>query len=207
LTSGAPISTNTLSPGSSSIRTAVDPPSRPSGIITVSRPGDAAARCARAAPTRTCGTMGSTGKPSPSSVTRPPSIAQSGRTEVTRPTSALAVFAFVVFQLDVPVEVVAPGVRGVAQSNRDADGGRLVRTFRSANEMHAGLRGSAAALAAVAGDAAGNDVLPIFSAALGDRHDMIEGQLGAQELRRAILTRVLVARVDVRARERHVVDP
>src|SRR5262245_63566399 len=111
------------------MRTAAVPPSAPSGISTVRRPGDAAARCARCAPTRTCGTDGSTGKPSPSSVTRPPSIAHSGRTEVTRPpddarggpTSALGSLVFVVFELDVPVEVVAPRLRRVPQPDRDAD--------------------------------------------------------------------------------------
>src|SRR4029078_2238317 len=82
----------------------------------------------------------------------------------------------------------------------------LRRVQGVANEMHAGLLGSTTPLAAVAGDAAGNDVLPVFSAALGDRHHMIEGQIRAWQFPPAVLTRVLDARVDVGARERHVVD-
>ena len=37
--------------------------------------------------------------------------------------------------------------------------------------------GRAPALPAVAGDAAGDDVLPVLPAALGDRHHVVEGQL------------------------------
>src|SRR3954469_8026130 len=168
---------------------------------TVGLVDDAAARRARSAPTRTCGTEGSTGNPSPSSVMRPPSTAQSGRTEVTRPpvgardgpTSRLGV------ALAVPVEALEPAVGCLRELDRDADRGRLVGTLRDANEMQAGLLGSASALAAVAGDAAGNDVLPVLSAALGDRHHMIEGQLRARQLLPAVLAGVLVAGVDVGA--------
>ena len=73
-------------------------------------------------------------------------------------------------------------------------------------QVHAGLSGRAPALAAVAGHAAGDDVLPILSAALGDRHHMIEGQLRGREVVAAVLARVVVARVDIGARERHVVE-
>ena len=45
------------------------------------RSTDAEASRAGCVPTRTCGAAGSTGNPSPSSVTRPPSIAHSGRTD------------------------------------------------------------------------------------------------------------------------------
>ncbi len=43
LTSGAAISTNAVSPGSSSTRTGVDPPSRPAGTMTLSVVEEAAA--------------------------------------------------------------------------------------------------------------------------------------------------------------------
>jgi hypothetical protein len=42
---------------------------------------------------------------------------------------------------------------------------------------------------------------------MGNRHDMVEGEIGGGELMAAVLAAVLVARVDVRATERHVVDP
>src|SRR5258708_23627205 len=196
------MSTSAVSPGSSSMRRDVDPPASPSGMRRARAVADAEASCADCAPTRTCGATGSIGNPSPSSVTRPPSIPHSGRTDVTRPNGTLAF----VGELDVPVEVIAPRFGSVSQPDGDPDGWGFVRTSRHADEMHAGLLRGAAALAAVAGDAAGNDVLPIFSATLGDRHDMIEGEIGAGERLGAVLTRVLVARVDVRAGEGDVVD-
>ena len=55
-------------------------------------------------------------------------------------------------------------------------------------------------------DAAGDDVLPVLSAALGDRHHMIEGQFRGGKDLPAVLTRVVVAGVDIGAGERHVVD-
>src|SRR3954469_840545 len=69
------------------------------------------------------------------------------------------------------------------------------------------FRRGSPALRAVAGDAAGDDVLPVLPAALGDRHDVIEGQLARWKGFAAILAAVVVARVDVRARERHVIEP
>src|SRR5262245_23712078 len=185
---------------------AVCPPSSPSGTSTVSEVGEALASRAGSGPRRTCGTPASTGKPSPSSVTRPPSIAQSGRTDVSRPMNLRSLVVGFCVELDVPVEIIAPRLRRVAQSDRDADRGRLVGSLGNADEMHTGLLGSTSALAAVAGDAAGDDVFPILSAALGDRHDMIEGKVRRGEPPRAVLTAVIVARVDVGARERYVVD-
>ena len=51
-----------------------------------------------------------------------------------------------------------------------------------------------------------HDVLPVLPAALGDRHDMVERQIRRGKDPAAVLARVIVARVDVRPRERHVVD-
>ena len=42
-------------------------------------------------------------------------------------------------------------------------------------QVHAGLGRRPSTLPAIAGNAAGDDVFPVFSAALGDRHYMIEG--------------------------------
>ena len=84
-----------------------------------------------------------------------------------------------------------------------ADCGRL----GSSPEVHAGLGRRPAAFPAVARHAAGDDVLPVLAAALGDRHDVIERQLARWEAVAAVLALMIVARVDVRARERHVVEP
>src|SRR6202035_4149808 len=56
------------------------------------------------------------------------------------------------------------------------------------------------------GHAAGNDVLPVLPAALSDRNDMIEGQLVCGKSIAAVLAAMIVSRVDVRSRERHVVE-
>src|SRR5262249_59629302 len=54
--------------------------------------------------------------------------------------------------------------------------------------------------------AAGDDVLPVLAAALGDRHDVIEREVGRLEAVVAVLAGVIVAGVDVGARERNVVE-
>src|SRR4249919_3028912 len=123
------------------MRIAVEPPSAPSGIITVRLDDEAAARRAGCAPTRTCGTAGSTGKSSPWSVMRPPSIPHSGRTAVTRPRdeARVAPTSRLVVEFDIPVEVVAPRLGRLRQLDRDANRRRLVGTLGGANEMHASL--------------------------------------------------------------------
>src|SRR4029079_9123555 len=55
--------------------------------------------------------------------------------------------------------------------------------------------------------ATGDDVFPVLTAALGDRHDMIERQITRGKTVAAILAAVVVARVDVGARERDVIEP
>src|SRR5262249_53543872 len=61
-------------------------------------------------------------------------------------------------------------------------------------------------LPAVARDAARDDVLPVLPAALGDRHHMIERQVARREPVAAVLTPVIVARVDIRARKRYIIE-
>ena len=84
--------------------------------------------------------------------------------------------------------------------------GALSGRFGIADQVHARLGGRAPSLAPVAGDAAGNDVLPVLPAAVRDRHDVIERQLRRREHLTAVLTRVVVSRVDVGARERNVIN-
>ena len=57
----------------------------------------------------------------------------------------------------------------------------------------------------IAANAAGYDVFPIFSAALGDRHNMVESQFRRGEHLAAVLARVIVPGVNVGAREGDVV--
>jgi hypothetical protein len=76
-----------------------------------------------------------------------------------------------------------------------------------AHQFHVRLLRRPAPLPAIAGNAAGDDVLPVLAAALGDRHDMIERQLCGGQLLATVLTGVLVTRIDVGARKRHIIEP
>ena len=72
--------------------------------------------------------------------------------------------------------------------------------------MHPRFGRRAAAFAPVAGDTARYDVLPVLAAALGDREHMVEGQFVGRKAVAAVLALVIVARVDVRARKRDIVE-
>src|SRR5688500_13667336 len=111
-----------------------------------------------------------------------------------------------IVELDVPVHVIAPALGRVSEAEGDADRRRLLGAFRRTDQRHAGLRRRAPALAPVARDAAADDVLPVLAAALGDRHHVIEGELRAGERLSAVLAAVMIAGVDVRARERYVIE-
>src|SRR5262245_4377156 len=73
--------------------------------------------------------------------------------------------------------------------------------------MHAGFSRRAPTFLAIARDTAGDDVLPILTAAVGDRQDMIERQLAGGKGFPAVLALVIIPCVDVRPREGHVVEP
>ena len=73
-------------------------------------------------------------------------------------------------------------------------------------QAHPGLLGRTSALPPVARHAAGDDVLPVLATALRNRNDVVEGEVGGGERVTAVLAPMPVARVDVRAREGHVVD-
>src|SRR5829696_2327911 len=149
-------------------------------------------------------------------VIRPPSMALAGWTVETREadnmkgrrgksTETIDYRLLGIVELHVPVEVVAPAFGGIAKADGDADGLRL-RPARRLHQVHPGLGRRASALAPVAGDAAGDDVLPVLAAALGDRQHMVERQITRGELVAAVLALVLVAGVDVGPRERDVIE-
>ena len=72
--------------------------------------------------------------------------------------------------------------------------------------MHARLGRRAPTLPAVAEDTTADDVLPVFAAALGDRHDMVERELARRKGVAAVLAAMVVARVDVGPGKRHVIE-
>ncbi len=180
------------------------PPSSPGGIIAVNSRDEALVMRAGLPPMSTRGSTGSTRKPVPSMVMYPPSTAQSGRTPEMRDELEEVIGKFqrctprgrlpggerikLSVELHIPVEVVAPAVRSVLEADGDPDRRRLVRTFGHTYQVHAGLRRRAPAFPAIAADTAGDDVLPVLAAALGDRHHMIEGQLRRRKHLAAVLT-------------------
>src|SRR5262249_21748155 len=208
------MSTCAVSPGIPAMRTVAIPLSSPGGTIAASAVFDAYTSRARDSPIRTSGKdEPSIAKPSPWIVTRPPSIAARGCMPVSRGedmktvyvrsrksdhsdfahlTSEVQVWLGVV-ELDVPVEIVAPAVGCVAEADGNADGRRRLGALRHPQKMHAGFCRRAPTFLAIARNATGNDVLPVLSAALGDRHDMIERQLARREAVTAVLAPVIVA--------------
>src|SRR5438067_9837986 len=112
-----------------------------------------------------------------------------------------------IVELDVPIEVVAPALGRVAEADRDADGRRRFWALGHPQQVHAGFSRRPPTFLSVARHAAADDVLPVLPAALGDRQHMIEGQLARRVAVAAILAAMVIARVDVGARERDVIEP
>src|SRR4030095_6136991 len=159
----------------------------------------------------------STGNPSPRRVTRPPSTARSGATEemVGRTMAECGHFALYTLHFEagsafvefhVPVEIVPPALGRRVHTNCDADGGSRVGSPRRPQQSHAGLTRRSAALLPVAADAASDDVLPVLASAVSDWHHVVERQLRGRGRLVTVLARVVVARVDVRSREWHVIE-
>src|SRR6478752_4565287 len=104
--------------------------------------------------------------------------------------------AVVLIELEVPVQVVAPALRRTSQPNGDANRRRRHRPSRMPDQPHACFVGRASTLAAIAGDATGNDVLPVLAAALGHRYHVIECEFWCGEDFSAVLAFELVSGVD-----------
>src|SRR5262245_60788588 len=82
-----------------------------------------------------------------------------------------------IVELQIPVEIIAPALRRVPPTDGDAYGRGRLRPPGKPLQMHAGLGGRPSSLSPVAADAAGDDILPVFAAAMCHRHHVVEGQL------------------------------
>src|SRR4029453_15997929 len=82
------------------------------------------------------------------------------------------------FELDVPVEIVAPALVQIVGREALAMVLQLPagRPDRFPLNMHAGLARGPPALLEIAGRAGGGDILPAGPPALGARHDMVKRQ-------------------------------
>src|SRR4051812_40911177 len=91
-------------------------------------------------------------RPEPVSVIRPPSIARVGWTAVAcgmpnmvhagrrgRFAADFELWSAVDFEFRVPVQVVAPALGGVAESDADPHRRRMIGTLRMPEQVHAGL--------------------------------------------------------------------
>src|SRR6516225_210807 len=81
---------------------------------------------------------------------------------------------------------------------------RPLGTFRLGDEEHSSFLGSFSALAPVAAMARTDHVLPGRGAASRTRYYMVEIKLGSRQSSSAILASVVVACVDIKARESHM---
>src|SRR5262245_139753 len=124
----------------------------------------------------------------------------------TRGRKPRATIPYTIVEFDVPVQVIAPAFGSVPQSDRDADRRRRVGALGHPQQTHARLSRCSAALAAVATDATGDDILPVLAAAMRHRQDVIEGQLTRWKDVTAVLATAIVSRVNVGARERDVIE-
>ena len=77
---------------------------------------------------------------------------------------------------------------------------------RLTNQVHAGLFGRTAAFPMIAPEAGGNDVIPTLLATERNRHDVVERQILGRKFFAAVLTRVIIARIDVRTRKLHTIQ-
>src|SRR5262249_12002719 len=102
-------------------------------------------------------------------------------------------------ELDVPIEVVVPGLMQVVRRERPLGREKLVRRrlTRRVDRLH----GRELVLTLVAGRACRDNIVPGRPAAAAARDDMIECQLGGRKFPRAVLTPEAIAEKDVEPRE------
>ena len=79
--------------------------------------------------------------------------------------------------------------------------GQPVWFGRLADEVHTGIVRRAAAFPVITAEARGDDIVPAFLSAHRYWNDVIERQVFGWKLLPAVLTRVIITRIDVRARK------
>jgi hypothetical protein len=110
-------------------------------------------------------------------------------------------------QLNIPIKVVAPSLWGCPESNSDMQHGRNpFRLSRPTDQPHACFLRRAASLFMVAIEAAGNDIIPGFSAAFYYWNDMVKREIFCRAFFAAVLACVSVSGVNIRPAEFYVVE-
>src|SRR6266487_4581711 len=114
------------------------------------------------------------------------------------PATRAGIITLRIVELSVPIQIIAPAFGRVPQPYGDADGRGRLGTSGHPQEPHAGFSRRTPPFPAITRNAAGDDVLPVFPAALGDRQHVVERQLVRGEPVPAVLTGMIVARVNIR---------
>src|SRR5204862_727623 len=120
------------------------------------------------------------------SETRPPSRARDGLTLVTNgfdmksrgqeQNAKTVALRLCVFQLGVPVQILAPAFWRIPQSDGNSDCWYRFGPSRHSSQMHAGFGWRSPPFTSIAGDAAGDDILPVLTATLSHGENVIERQ-------------------------------
>ena len=102
-------------------------------------------------------------------------------------------------QLHIPIEVITPAFRRVPDADCNRDDGTPTRFDRPLDQLHMSVFGRPSTFAVVAPPTSCHNILPRLFAALGDRYDVVKGQLFCPVLTIAILAGVSITREDVDA--------
>jgi hypothetical protein len=115
---------------------------------------------------------------------------------------ALARFAF---ELNIPIEIIAPSLRCNSETNRYVQHGRNpFGLFGAADQGHACLCRRAPSLLVVTLKATGNDIFPGLGAAGDDWDDVIECEVFRGAFLAAVLACVMVASINICPAELYV---
>ena len=100
-------------------------------------------------------------------------------------------------QLHVPIEIVPPTFRCVSDSDRDGDNRIPARLDGFSGQSHVRFVRGSSAFPIIATPTGRDNILPCLFTPLGDRDDMIEGQIFGLKLMIAILAGVTVPGEDI----------
>ena len=100
-------------------------------------------------------------------------------------------------QLNIPVQIISPGVRDFPVSNGYLQGWEPGRTYGFADQLHPRFLGGTASLFPIALDTAGHNVGPFSLSPSGSGYDVIIVKFFRREFSPAILAPVFIPCVDV----------
>lgn len=110
-------------------------------------------------------------------------------------------------KFDIPVQKIAPGLGRIPETDRYMQHGRNpLRLAWAADQGHACFFRGTAAFAVIAGNTAGDNIFPSFSASHDYRDDMVECEIFSAALLPAILACVVIPRVNIGSGELHALE-